>query len=449
MSGPRARRGPPAHRQGNPSRQRTPSEPHNPVVKPNWAWLGPPARALYAAGWVVLPLRLFLGFTFCFAGLQKLANPGFFDAANPASIQAQLSGAARLSPIHALVAPLVHVAVPLGIVIALGEVAVGLGALLGLWTRVAAAGGIGLSLMLFLTVSFHSSPYYTGSDIVFVFAWTPLLLAGSGGVVSVDTLVAQVVRRRVGLGPDLIVPIEFSTVYEVCGSYDEGRCRARRGARCEPAPCPFLIGRAMSSPSGAEMDRRTFAAKGTVAAAAALTAVVGGGLAAGVGRLVGGSSSGRDAVSGGHGGTSREVTTAPTTTPSTTTVPKSAVPTTAVPTTGAVVPSTAAPRSHPPGTAIGPASVVPVGGAGSFLDPGTGDPSLVIQPRAGTFVAFDAVCPHAGCTVQYEADVKVLVCPCHGSRFNADTGAVEQGPAPTGLQSLRITEGSDGQLYVT
>ena len=49
-----------------------------------------------------------------------------------------------------------------------------------------------LSLTLFLTVSFHSSPYFTGADIVFLFAWTPMALAGAGrGVVS----------RRRGGGP--------------------------------------------------------------------------------------------------------------------------------------------------------------------------------------------------------------------------------------------------------
>ena len=90
-----------------------------------------------------------------------------------------------------------------------------------------------------------------------------------------------------------------------------------------------------------------------------------------------------------------------------------------------------------------------MGGAGSFTDPATGDPSLVIQPRAGTFVAFDAVCPHAGCIVQYDNADKVFVCPCHGSIFNGDTGAVEQGPAPTGLQRIRIAEGPDGQLYAS
>jgi len=62
-------------------------------------------------------------------------------------------------------------------------------------------------------------------------------------------------------------------------------------------------------------------------------------------------------------------------------------------------------------------------------------------------LAFDAVCPHAGCIVEYDNSGGAFVCPCHGSIFNAATGAVEQGPAATGLQSIRIAEGPDGQLY--
>jgi thiosulfate dehydrogenase [quinone] large subunit len=92
---------------------------------------------------------------------------------------------------------------------------------------------------------------------------------------------------------------------------------------------------------------------------------------------------------------------------------------------------------------------VPVGQAASFTDPSSGDPSLVIQPSAGTFVAFDAVCPHAGCTVGYDAAQKIIACPCHGSQFNARTGAVEVGPATRGLKKLTIAEGSSGQLYVS
>src|SRR5690348_3657619 len=97
------------------------------------AWTRPPAGARQLTGWALLPLRVFLGVTFCFAGLQKLANPSFFHASSPISIQAQLAGAARRSPIHGLLSPLGHVAVPVGLLIAFGELAVGLGTLVGLW----------------------------------------------------------------------------------------------------------------------------------------------------------------------------------------------------------------------------------------------------------------------------------------------------------------------------
>jgi thiosulfate dehydrogenase [quinone] large subunit len=67
-----------------------------------------------------------------------------------------------------------------GLLIAFGELAVGLGTLFGLFGRVAAAGGMAVSLLLFLSVSFNTTPYFYGSDIVFFFAWTPLLVGGSG-----------------------------------------------------------------------------------------------------------------------------------------------------------------------------------------------------------------------------------------------------------------------------
>src|SRR5476649_274374 len=100
---------------------RAPADPHAPAAR--WLWLIPPGSVPTLAGWALLPLRAFLGVTFCFAGLQKLANPAFFDAANPASIQAQMAGAARRSPIHAVISPLAHHAALIGAVIALGEVA--------------------------------------------------------------------------------------------------------------------------------------------------------------------------------------------------------------------------------------------------------------------------------------------------------------------------------------
>ena len=235
-----------------------------------------------------------------FAGLQKLANPNFFDANSPSSIQAQLIASIRISPVHLLLGHLLRFAVPIGIVIALAEVAVGLGALLGLWTRVAAAGGMVLSLTLFLTVSFHSSPYYTGADIVFLFAWIPLLLAGSGGVLSLDAVIAARVATENKLGPPTMVPIRFELVQQVCGHYDNDTCTAQGGRRCDVSGCPFLSDQRKSivrrGPDAVE--RRTVVLGGSAVAATAVIGAVAAGAAAGLGRAVGG------APSPGGGGTS-------------------------------------------------------------------------------------------------------------------------------------------------
>jgi thiosulfate dehydrogenase (quinone) large subunit len=348
-------------------------------------WVGPPFSPA-SSGWALLPLRAFVGFTFTFAGLQKLANPEFYDANNPTSFQAQLKEAATSSPIHALVGPLQHIAVPLGVVLALGELAVGLGTLLGLWTRIAAVGGILLSLSLFLTVSFHASPYYTGSDIVFLFAWLPLLVAGSGGVLSFDAYLA-----------------------------------ARAPAPAAPPPGQT------ARPAGADaIDRRTFTGKALALATAGALGVVLAGLAAGLGRLVG------------HTSPSADGNPSPTV-PSTTAASTPA---------GAAGATTTVPRaSTPRGKNVLPAASVAVGGSATFNDPKTGDPAVVVQPAAGTFAAFDAICPHEGCTVAYNAPAGLFICPCHGSRFNGETGALVQGPATRGLTPITIAEGPNGDLF--
>ena len=390
------------------------------------------------AGWALLPLRAFLGLTFVFAGLQKLANPTFFRASNPASIQAQMAAAQRISPLHGLLGPFSHIAVLVGLVIAFGELAVGVGTLLGFLTRGAAVGGLVLSLLLFLTVSYHSHPYYTGSDIVFVFAWMPLVIAGAGGVLSADAVLTHRVRTGMGAEPNLVTPVEFAVVRRVCGQFDDGRCQARNGQPCAPGPCPFL---AQHPPRTRridenELDRRTVIAKGGAAAGLAAAVLAGGGLVAGLGRLFGSSLGGSATPALGSA-------SSPTSSGSTSTTTA----TTAAP--GSPSTSSTTTPSVPAGTRVGPAKDVPVGGAASFQDPSSGDPSLVVQPEAGTFLAFDAVCPHAGCTVEYSNTARLFVCPCHGSEFNGRTGAVEVGPSQSGLTRLRIAEGSDGQLYVS
>ena len=326
-------------------------------------------------GWFLLPLRLFLGVTFLFAGLQKLSNPQFLKSASPSSIHAQLLGAARSSPIHALITHLVPLAPVVGLVIAIGEVAIGLGVLVGLWTRVAALAGMALSFGLFLTVSFHASPYFTGSDIVFFFAWTPFALAGAAGAPALDTWLAD------------------------------------------------RPGTALARPGG--LSRRAVLSKGAVTGILAAAVLVGGGITAVLGRLAGGASTqagGPVTLAGGGSGATTPTTSGGSSTPTT--------------------------AGAPSGTAVGPGSDVPVGGSASFTDPATGDPALVIQHTSGNFVAFDAVCPHAGCTVAYQPSADVIACPCHGSEFNAKTGDVLNGPATYGLTPIKISKGPNGDLYV-
>jgi thiosulfate dehydrogenase (quinone) large subunit len=59
--------------------------------------LDAPVRAWSQAEWALLPLRCFLGVTFLYAGLQKLANPNFLNSQSANSIQAQLIAATRES----------------------------------------------------------------------------------------------------------------------------------------------------------------------------------------------------------------------------------------------------------------------------------------------------------------------------------------------------------------
>jgi cytochrome b6-f complex iron-sulfur subunit len=78
---------------------------------------------------------------------------------------------------------------------------------------------------------------------------------------------------------------------------------------------------------------------------------------------------------------------------------------------------------------------VPVGGAVS-VQLANGRPGIVARPDANSAVAFSAICTHQACTVA--PDGNELRCPCHGSVYNAFTGAVISGPAPAPLPEVGV-----------
>jgi thiosulfate dehydrogenase [quinone] large subunit len=168
---------------------------------------------LHSPAWALLPLRAFLGVTFLYAGLSKIFDPHYLDDASPLGVHAQMLHAAATSPIGAVVSLSADYSTITGLAIAFGEVAVGLGALLGLFTRVAALGGVVLALSFFLTVSWTTRPYYYGADIGFAFAWSPLLIAGDAGVFSVTAQLRAAVRHKLDL-PARSTPYENVTVQD-------------------------------------------------------------------------------------------------------------------------------------------------------------------------------------------------------------------------------------------
>jgi len=61
------------------------------------------------SGWILVPLRLFLGVTFVYAGVQKLTDPQYFNPAARGYIGHQIAAFALGSPLRGF---LTNVAVP-------------------------------------------------------------------------------------------------------------------------------------------------------------------------------------------------------------------------------------------------------------------------------------------------------------------------------------------------
>ncbi|MFK4543816.1 putative membrane protein YphA (DoxX/SURF4 family) [Streptomyces tendae] len=167
-----------------------------------------PARHAYFPGRrmnlgvVLLPLRVFLGFISIYAGMGKLCDPVYFDGGERGSMVKWLN---TLHPWD-VAEPLRQFAlahpVGAGLVIAFLQVLVGVLTVLGCWQRVAAVIGATLSAALLVTVSWKSVPVYDAPDIIYLAAWSPLIIAGAP-VYSVDGRLAGSAWRRLGPRSDI------------------------------------------------------------------------------------------------------------------------------------------------------------------------------------------------------------------------------------------------------
>ncbi|HEX7734393.1 MAG TPA: TQO small subunit DoxD [Ktedonobacteraceae bacterium] len=364
--------------------------------------------------WVLVPLRLFLGVTFVYAGLQKLTDPQYFNPAARGYIGHQIIAFANGSPLHDF---LMRVAVPhallFGGLVAYGELVIGLGVLLGLFLRAASLCGLLINLIFFLSADWHVFPYFYGSDIVFLFGWLTLLLAGPANQ-ALPALDVWLVQRLVERAEPAKRPV-WAALYAWFFGVQTG-----------PAPQPQML----QGPSGQfsrgpqkvqnssqyrawqfeqmrKESRRNFIV-GSLSGGGVMLALA---LLAQALHLLPGSNTNTGNVS-----TTDNIT----------------------PTLGSPV-ANDTPTSTTASNVIAQISKVPVNSSATFTLPANGDPGILVHLNNGQFVAFDATCTHAGCPVDYDPSIRQLICPCHGATFDpTKAAAVIDGPAQTPLTTVKI-----------
>lgn len=346
-----------------------------------------------SAGMALLPVRLFLGVTFVYAGYQKLSDPGFLTPGAATYIGTQLHAFASGTPggflLRWFALPFPRAA---GVGVALAEIAIGLLTIVGLMTRRAAAAGLGLNLVLFLTASWSTTPFFLGSDIVFCFAWLPLALAGAADQPAVDTLV---LNRRIPA--------------------DRAQRRTRSGAHVYGAAAPDPHTRRAMLRRGLALT-----GAGTLFIGALATVLRGSAQVTPAVSALGGPAR-RAKTRAGHHARPHKTTAGTGTRP--------AANGTQLP-TGVV--------------RLGPSSGLQTDAAAIYHDPSDGSPDILVRKSNGSLAAFSAVCTHAGCQVGFQSGV--IFCPCHGSEFDPATGAVLRGPAVTPLATKRVIE-RRGSIY--
>ncbi|NWJ45862.1 MAG: Rieske 2Fe-2S domain-containing protein [Chloroflexi bacterium] len=381
-------------------------------TKPAPAPITPPVISASAA---VLPLRLFLSISFLYAGIDKLFDLDFLNPNASGYIGNQLTGFAQNSPIGGF---LTSVAVPnatlFGVMMLAGELAIGLGTLVGLFSRTAAFFGMVISLTLWVSTTWNVTPFFLASDLPYAMGWLVLALAGAHPVWSLDGQIQLWLNER--KRQEILKQGKRAVVHP---------------------PNPELV---------RTQARRHF------------LAVAGGTLVAG--SLTGvawfNSVSNRNANSTTQSvpiETSPIITSTPVTNPfannpqpvtttaqgqftATTSTPANATKTTAVANTSAPI----------NGKVLGAIASLPVGGSLKFITPDTGDRAIVIHNSNGSVKAFSSICTHEGCEVTYYPNQQYLECPCHGARFDPNTGAVLRRPANRPLKAYNVSVDNSGNI---
>ncbi len=170
------------------------------------------ARSWADQSWSVRLLRLWLGITFTYAGIDKALDGGFLNPDATTYIGKQLAGFAQQSPISPLLNKMVEHATLVGAGTMVGEIAIGLATLFGVLPFLAAIAGAGLSAALWLSSTFYVTPYFLAPNTAYLIMWLVFALAILPRKRTISR-VSNVDRRgAIGIGVVGVLSIAFAAL---------------------------------------------------------------------------------------------------------------------------------------------------------------------------------------------------------------------------------------------
>jgi Rieske Fe-S protein len=75
-------------------------------------------------------------------------------------------------------------------------------------------------------------------------------------------------------------------------------------------------------------------------------------------------------------------------------------------------------------------------------------PAILVHTPDGQIKAFDAVCTHLDCTVQYSSERQQIWCACHNGRYDLN-GINVAGPPPRPLEPFKVDIDEAGDIHVS